>query len=317
MTAQSNDIYPIERLSPDACAVIARALAKAIATFAQWDIPIPDTGRLIKAQRWLEKVAERGHYGESDEELLRTGRAVALAVDFYHISTTLGDERDDYLAKEIALSLGGTLEGKTKDSTPYDFQSQFWVGTLLAQSGLRPKVLGGKREGVRPDFLIEAATLECAVEVKRPKNLQSARRAVESAVGQLHGFGLPGVVVVDLSGCLNANDLVLPPPNLSAREQIRATLEPVHSSLLGQITRNTRSVKYSRIILLLTFARFWSWERLPEPHPDAGLHFFADVLPDACAGLVQRQSRRIQESLLKGIKQLTGNEPSYRYRDPD
>jgi hypothetical protein len=43
------------------------------------------------------------------------------------------------------------------------------VGTLLAQSSLRPKVLGGKREGVRPDFLIEAATLECAVEVSGRK----------------------------------------------------------------------------------------------------------------------------------------------------
>jgi hypothetical protein len=212
--------------------------------------------------------------------------------------------------------LGGTLEGKTKDSTPDDFQSQFWVGTLLAQSGLRPKVLGGTREGVRPDFLIEAATLDCAVEVKRPKNIQSARRAVAAAAGQLHGFGLPGVVVVDLSGSLNANDLVLPPPGVSAREQIRATLKPVHSSLLGQFTWYRKSEKYSRIILLLTFARFWSWERSPESRPDAGLHFVADVLPDACSGLVQRQSRCIQESLLKGIKQLTGNEPSYRYRDP-
>jgi hypothetical protein len=169
MTAQTSDIYPVERLLPDACAVIARALAKAIAVFEHWVIPVADTGRLLEAQRWLEEVAKRGHYGESDEELRRTGRAVALAVDFYHISTAPGDERDDSLAKEIARSLGGTLEGKTRDSTPYDFQSQFWVGTLLAQSGLRPKVLGGKREGVRPDFLIEAATLECAVEVKRPK----------------------------------------------------------------------------------------------------------------------------------------------------
>jgi hypothetical protein len=132
------------------------------------------------------------------------------------------------------------------------------VGTLLAQSGLHPKVLGGKREGVRPDFLIEAATLECVVKVKRPKNTRSARRAVESAADQLHGFGLPGVVVADLSGCLNANDLVLPPPGLSARDQIRATLQPVHSSLLGKITRYTGSDKYSRIILLLMFARFWS-----------------------------------------------------------
>jgi hypothetical protein len=116
MTAQTSDIYPVERLSPDACAVIARALAKAIAVFEQWAIPVPDTGRLLEARRWLEDVAKRGHYGESDEELLRTGRAVTLAVDFYHISTTLGDERDDSLAKEIALSLGGTLEGKTRDS---------------------------------------------------------------------------------------------------------------------------------------------------------------------------------------------------------
>jgi hypothetical protein len=316
MIIPPDDIYPIVHLSPEACAVIARALAKAIASFEQWAIPIPETGRLIEAQKWLEEIARRGYYGESDEELLRTGRAVALAVDFYHISITLGDSRDDSLAKEIALSLGGTLEGKTKDATPYEFQSQFWVGTLLAQSGLHPKVLGGKREGKKPDFLIEAATLECAVEVKRPKNIHSAHRAVASAASQLHSFGKPGIIMVDLSGCLDANGLVLPPTGVSARQQIGIQLKPIHTSLRRQIIRYTRSDKYSRIILLMSFARFWSWERIPELQPDAGLHFIADVLPDACFGIVRRQSQRIQDALLKGIKQLTGNEPSYRYRYP-
>ena len=216
MPTPSEDIHPIEHLSPKACAVIARALAKAIVTFEQWGIQVHEVGRLREAERWLLEVANRNRYGDNDEELIRTGKAAALAVDFYHISISLGQEPEHSLANEIVLSLGGTLDANIKDSTPYEFQSQFWVGTLLAQSGLKPKVLGGKRKGTKPDFLIEAGTLECAVEIKRPQNLKSARRAVGSAASQLHDYGLlyghPGIIVVDLSGCLATNDLVMPPP---------------------------------------------------------------------------------------------------------
>src|SRR5687767_14681173 len=85
-------LRPMVELSPEACAEVRRALAVAAATFRKWGIALPQGTWIQDAAEWLDHVVAENSLGNTQEELERTTAAVALAVDMYHISTTLGAE---------------------------------------------------------------------------------------------------------------------------------------------------------------------------------------------------------------------------------
>src|ERR1044072_3106883 len=198
-------VLPYNDFSPQACSALAVALQDVIAALERWNVRINPDGRLRVAQRHLIKVANSGSYGETEEELIQTAKAAALAKDFYEISNALNKDREDPIAEELAVAIRGTLDGKSKNKSPYAIQSQYWVGMLFAHSGLKPAVLSGTT-GAKPDFVVSLGTLDIIAEVKRPSSVKSALRCLESAADQLRDSKMPGVICLDLSECIVIDD---------------------------------------------------------------------------------------------------------------
>lgn len=165
-------------------------------------------------------------------------------------------------------------------------------------------------EGSRPDFFAERHTLSFVVEVKCPKNPDSAVRALSTAAKQLRDKPQPGVIFIDATYAFRLNPYANTEPGSSARDRFRDANSRLHNRLNSHADNYTRSDKFSRVAVIATFSRFWTWILTDPPERDAGLVFNVSVLPDACQGLVAEQAKGFQTALLRGIEQLTGNPPS-------
>lgn len=304
-------ILPFIHLTPEACSALAAALRDAIAVLESWNLRV-GFSRLRAAEQHLRQVAKQGSFGESDAQLIQTAKAAAIASDFYLISTALNKDRDDPIAEELEVAIKGNLEGSNKNASPYEIQAQYWVGMLLAQSKLRPKV--PPVNGRRPDFVISLGTLDCGVEVKRPRSTQGIIRCLGDAANQLKDYGLPGVIALDLSACIVSDDLIIPSGMVSARERIRQLLYPIADRLIDYVDSYTRSDKFSRIIALMILARFWVWKSSDPPEPDLGVLFSIPAFPKACSGLIEDETKRLQVMLLRGVQKVSGNPVEYKYK---
>jgi hypothetical protein len=299
-------IIPFSRLSPSACSALAAAIDDASEVFSRWQLPTGMSTRLLKAKGRLLKVADQDSYGTTPDELYETAKAIILANDFYLISRTLKDDRADPIAEELEVALGGTLsEIETKKKNAFDIQSQFWFGTVLAYSGLHPAVPDSKKR--RPDFLINVGSLSCGVEIKRPKTQASAWRALSSAASQLREYGLPGAIVLDLTQCVNADELILHKGRVSASQIVKHRFYPLADRLTKEASNYSRSDKFGRILLLKMYARYFNWTLGEKEDVQTGFFFKSIVLPKACAGLVTDQSERIQNLISHGLERASGN----------
>ena len=306
-------ILPYAHLSPRACTALAAALRDVIGLLESWDIRVPASGRLCVAEQHLRRVAQAGSYGISEAELIRTAKAIHLAIDFYLISTSLNKDRDDPIATDIVRALRGTLDGNIKNLSPYDIQSQFWAGTLLAQSRLHPAFIPPSKEPT-PDFVVSVWTLDFAVEVKRPHSLEGAKECLSRAADQLHAFGKPGVVFLDLSACVFTDDLIIPKPDLSAREIVHQRLSALEAGLVSFIESYPRPEKFRSVVDLVSFARFFVWKTLDPPEEDAGCVFTMNPFASAYKININGYITRFQEMLLNGTAKVTGNPVSYAAR---
>lgn len=303
-------LIPFTRLSPPACVALAAAIDDALEVFGKWQLPTGMNTRLLKARSRLQKVANQGSYGATPDELYETAKAIVLANDFYLISRTLKEDRADPIAEELNVALGGTLsEIETKKKNAFDIQSQFWFGTVLAYSGLHPAVPDIKKR--RPDFVISVGSLSCGVEIKRPKSQVSALRALSSAASQLHEYGLPGVIVLDLSQCVNADGLILHKDIVSARRTVQHRFYPLVNELTKAASSYSHSDKFNRIMLLKMYARFFNWTPGKKEDADMGYFFKSIPFPKACSGLVTDQCERIQSLMSRGFERI-GNHLSLK-----
>lgn len=299
-------VIPYSRLSPSACSALAAAIDDALEVFSNWQLPTGMSTRLLRARSRLLEVATHGSYGETPAELYKTGKAILLANDFYLISRTLTDDRAGPIAEELEAALGGTLtEVETKKKTPFDLQSQFWFGMVLAHSRLHPSVPDSRKR--RPDYLINVDTLLCGVEIKRPESEPSAKRALSTAASQLNEYGLPGVIVLDLSRCVGADDLILHSGEVSARQIVNDRFYPLANQLISIVGNYSRSNKFDRILVLQMYARFFNWTVGSINYADMGFFFKSTVFPDACSGLVIKQSERIRDLIASGLERISGN----------
>jgi hypothetical protein len=299
-------VIPYSCLSPSACSALAAAIDDAIEIFSKWQLPTGMSTRLLKARGRLLEVVKQGSYGETSDEIFETGKAILLANDFYLISRTLTDDRADPIAEELEVALGGTLtEVETKKKTPFDLQSQFWFGTVLAHSRLHPSVPDSRKR--RPDYLINVDTLLCGVEIKRPESEPSAKRALSTAASQLNEYGLPGVIVLDLSRCIGADDLILHSGEPTARQIVNDRFYPLANQLIRAVGSYARSNKFDRVLVLQMYARFFHWTVGGINDADMGFFFKSTVFPDACSGLVVKQSERIRDLIAGGLERISGN----------
>lgn len=307
LVERSWSVIPFAKLTPEACHHIADAAREAIRVFETWDLHLPETSRLRMSASHLAAVACAGNFGSTEEELYITAQALHTAIDFFQVAQHIDSERSDAVAAELVRALRGTLDARTKDSNPYDIQTQFWFGVLLAKAGLKPRV-PPSLPGAKPDFQIEFDTLEIAVEVKRPQNFASARRALDTAAGQLRDFGKPGMIALDISECFGAAQLIVGAKRARepAAELVKSLFRPSVARLVKHVRSYDRSDKYNRIVCLGVWARIVSWHKdLDEPN--ATVFAWFESFPTACAGLLADSSRRLASVLHDGVEELTGD----------
>lgn len=308
----AHDLTPHRDFSTASCREQVKALDNAVEVLTQWGVKISEQAALFKARGWLADLGSRETLDLTPEALEETSKHSALAVDLYHITVALGDESNDLIAKELSQIVRGS---PFDTASVQDFISQYWVGTLLAQSKLKPGIDARiEAEGPRPDFLAECRTLGFVVEVKCPKSPSSAIRALSTAAKQLRDKPQPGVIFVDATYALGLNPYANTEPESSARDMYREANSRLHDRLESYAANYTRSDKFSRVAVIATFSRFWTWILADPPERDAGLVLNASVLPEACQGLVVEQATGFQTSLFRGIEQLTGNPASVTTR---
>lgn len=304
-----SDLTPHRNLTPAACRELVKALDQAVDTFTAWNIRIPPQAPLHGARAWLETLGNQSEAYLTAAEFEQTSTYHALVVDLSHIALSMPDEPNAFVASELAHVVRAS---PTKPGPAQDYLSQFWVGSLLAQSGLHPHIDArlGAVAGSRPDFTAEARTLKFMVEVKCPKNRNACRRALSSAATQLHSQGPPGVIFVDATHALGLNPFSVTGDGPTARTRFQQANSELHAELVKHAVEYRHSDKFSRVAVVVTFARFWSWILRDAPVRDAGFVMTSDIFPNACQGLIAPQADAFQTALLKGIQQLTGNAPS-------
>jgi hypothetical protein len=298
-------VRPGLHLTPYLCGQLADVLDLAINRFQGWGLRVRDIGRLHLAGRLLRKVAERGYLGVEPEELEQVAWSAALASDFHLIADTVSDRREEPIAKDIKVALGGTLKADNPDSAPYEYQSQYWVGVLLAQSQLRPAVhpLPGQ-----PDYIVRIHDLDCGVEVKRPRSLKGAIGQLKDAADQSTVGERPGIIVIDASTIVGEREFVLPRAGIDIRAELHRRNGEV-ADQLGVFIRDYKlSDKFTHVMALMVFTRFVRWSSLALPVSDSGTMFSVTPFPNAYAGQMLRYQDDFQRKILRGIHRLNNND---------
>jgi hypothetical protein len=301
------DLLPFRDLSPAACREMLKVVTFVEEKLTLWGVRIPQQAEMHHARRWLEQLGKRdGLEDLTDDDLRKTSLAVALVVDLYHVSISLGDEPNEHVRAELSY----LVRSHPSTAKYREFVAQFWVGTLLAQSHLQPRIQTGSRDGEsQPDFYAEWGGVDFAVEVKCPGTPAGAQRLVADAARQLRGKVQPGVIALDLTFALGIDPFQVTRDSIPLRDRTRAAHGALYEQLVTEIRERRRDDKYARVAVLLTFARYWSWHVGERAERDAGLVFSAFAFDHACEGLITRQSRGFQEALPEGVSQLTGNPP--------
>jgi hypothetical protein len=304
-------VLPFPALSPSACEALVAAIDDALEAFSRWNLPTGPNTKLQKARVLLSKVAEKQTYGTTGAELLDTAQAIRLANDFYVISRMLPESRENVIAEELREALLGALnENPSKHKKEFDIQSQLWIGTVLAHSGLHPAMPNSRN--TKPDFVISLGTLMCGLEVKRPRTEMSAHRAVRAAADQLYKFRKPGVIVLDLTRCVGADELILHSGTPTTREIVDYRFDSVANALLDNIDQFSQSVKFGRVILFVVYARFFNWTIGSSQDLDTGFFFKSQPITGGYEGLLSDEAARIQKLMAEGFKRISGNRLSLK-----
>lgn len=224
-----SDLIPHRDPTPASCRELVRAVDRTVATIEEWGVRIPPQAALYDARRWLDALGGREELKLTVEEFRETSKHSALVVDLYHVSTTLGDDSNPLVASELARIVRGS-PADTEEVQNY--LAQFWVGTLLAQSKLRPQIdARPDTVGSRPDFLVEWGTQDFLVEVKCPKNPKAARKALSKAAQQLRSKPKPGVIALDLTYSLGLDPFAVTGPRGTLRDALSAAHSSLHDKL--------------------------------------------------------------------------------------
>lgn len=286
---------------------IADRLAGAIESLQRWDIRVAESGRLRAAEKVLRLAALAGVYPSAPEELHRIAEAIRTAQDFGQIMDTLGPERSERLAAELQRSVKGTLEGREAAREPYQFHTQFWFGAALVRAGLDPLIPTDSQRN--PDFVLCPGTVRYGVEVKRPSSERGAFDLLRSARDQLVAAGLRGIVVMDLSDCLEEMGLrrFVPTSGQPPHEELKPAFEEFRDRLgdtVWDAERRQHRPGFSSVIGIWVLARGWRWAMddliRPEYFEAQGMLRFASARGNVWDHLTDEFFRRVQRGLQDG-----------------
>ena len=271
----SNYPPPAELLNtPQDCRKYGVALESALSVLQGAGIRISQVARLRTAAKLLLHTAEVDTFPVGEAERRRVANAMSDASDFANIAALLPSERGRQILGELQQAMKGTLDDARQRRTPYRFQSQYWLGSVLSRGGYQPRV--PTVTGSHPDFLVEEGTYQYGVEIKRPETSDSALKLLEVGASQLHAFGVQGLILFDLSECTGVEALSYVARGDAHQvrdkviEQFRTVTRALSTLVLDQVN-SRHSREFDRILGLISIARGWSWLS-GEP---AGLALFA------------------------------------------
>jgi hypothetical protein len=298
-------VHPFAHLTPGGCEYFAENAEGVVAFFTKWGLGRSALHRLHEAARVLRRVASSGSYGATDVELTEAATAMTLAMDFYAIASTLDPTRIDGIVDELAPALAGALISRTRDRTARATQSQFWITMLFVRAGVAPAILGASF-GRRPDFAVTIDSLPFAVEVKRPESWKSAPDGMDAAADQIRHSGMPGVIVLDLSDCIEADKYIVGAIDspIPAHELLRSDYDLGVRRIVRRAKTYCRSDKYDHVAALVTLARICAWSRQDMSQPRWTVFGEVEVLERAYRGLIVGTTSRLRDALLRGLSDV-------------
>lgn len=257
----------------------------------------------------LDKVVARGSYGATHPELERTLHAIHLCADFYQVAASLGDEPIAAAAAELAMSLQGGLSGTRSRRKAREYLSQYWFGSVLTRVRVSPRVLANSSGPSRPDFLLDLGGFDCALEIKRPEVINSARDALDRAAGQLRSYGKPGIACIDLTDCICLPGFAISflDSPIPIGDIVWRLFKNISQPLSDRPVKYNQSDKYDRIFCLVLFARVAGWRGSADPQPEARYFIQVATYPNACAGLISDYADRFSRLIRTGFGEISGS----------
>ena len=255
------------RLTPARCEVLARRLDRIVNDFEQHEITVPQLSRLRREGHLLRRIASERAFPIDETARRSVANAARDAYEFEAIRKLVGESKMVRIAKDIAIhaALKGTPErSEGTSSTPYEFQSELWIGSVFHAAGatLRVPEMPTTKS---PDFVIENISASAyGLEVKRPHRAAAIPNLLAKAVRQLREYGVIGGVALDVSDCLSQAmlqqhraDRSEPPYAITAadfRQVYRGA-----GDLLIDSRRRKMLPAINVIFFLIVYATGWRW----------------------------------------------------------
>lgn len=254
------------------CADYVRQLDDVIASLTARGLRESCFQRLRAGRTLLSRVAAEGRYPSDPERLRLIGHALRDAHEFFLIHDCLPHKRIDVVERELEHALGGALGQRGGNRKPFQYQSQLWVGAVLASTGINPLVVMDDDNRTKLDYYLDNGTRRYGIEVKRPETEESAARAVVKAARQLRNTRTYGAVVIDASDCFEPNASAT--PTLGAESGLNAWDAAVNRfahSLCSDLFEKSRPrirSKFDFVIGLIIVAKALGWDLgdLTAPH---------------------------------------------------
>ncbi len=260
------------RYTPEDLSTLGEQLTELIQKFGQWNIRAADSGRLRQAAHVLLAAGAGGVIpANTAEARLRFANAISDAFDFSDIAKALGEEQIRSLARDIERAMKGSLGRSGFENRGYAFQSQFWVGALLALAGFNPVPIKA-RSTPTPDFEFVVTSLPYGAEVKRLAAGSSVRAHLAKANEQLAAVGYFGVAFIDFSAQLDDmnGEVVrvedMPEARREYYNRFRYLAGEMEDSLLSKNSAHSPA-RCDRILFAAAFTRNWFWYDVQNPHP--------------------------------------------------
>lgn len=192
-------------LRPSRLAILSDHLDEVIGEIRAFGVRISPTSRLPRMSRLLRETAVRDAYPSNEHELSVLAEAIRNAQEFVDIGNVLPKAPFHSLRQDLQSAVAGDLGAAGPSTGPHlQYQTQLWVGAMLAQAGANVGMLMKPTGQKNPDFILKNGTLDYAVEVKRPNGELDAQNIIRKAARQIrndrfHG----GMIVVDLTDCID------------------------------------------------------------------------------------------------------------------
>ena len=282
-----------------------RVLGEVISDFERWELRVPELGRLRRHMRVLTAVAQAGEYPSSVEDRAEVANAIRDASEFNAIAGALTDKRVEAIALELKRAMGGTGHQLERQRQPYQFQAQYFFGSIMAFSGAQLQVAGGGHS--YPDFVVDNGTLRHGIEVKRPEGLGGVERGIRDSAKKL-GLVDGGMLVIDASELVAADQLDVVGSEVDGFVHWKERTQPSFAKAVRLVRHTHAKGGVASITASAVFARGWLWREDPDNPgkslPEFHARFYCETLTRPRGTLRWHRAKFLCRLLETGLQEV-------------